>query len=163
LKVAILADTHLPKGARRLPEACLREVAGSTALIHAGDFWALPVLRELEAIGPPLHAVHGNVDEPAVRDALPSELTLELDGVRIAVVHDAGPKGGRLARMRRRFPEAAAVVFGHSHMPLLEAEGGFQIFNPGSPTERRRAPRHSMGVLDFPGGAPRFRHVWLGA
>ena len=91
--------------------------------------------------------MHGNVDDAVVRAALPGTAVVEAQGCWIAIVHDAGPAVGRLRRMRARFPEADAVVFGHSHLPLHErAADGFQIFNPGSPTERRRAPRHTMGI-----------------
>jgi hypothetical protein len=108
----------------------------------------LEVLRELEAIGPPLAAVHGNVDSADLQLILPAERVVEAGDARIALVHDAGPRAGRLERMRRRFGDGAdALVFGHSHLPLHEtAADGFQIFNPGSPTERRRAPRHTMGI-----------------
>ena len=100
-----------------------------------------------EALGPPVAAVHGNVDAPDLRALLPATRIVEADGARIAMVHDAGPAKGRLARMRRRFPDTDAVVFGHSHVPLHErADDGFQIFNPGSPTDRRRQPRHTMGL-----------------
>jgi predicted phosphodiesterase len=105
------------------------------------------VLRALQALGPPVHAIHGNVDDEAVRAVLPERRVVELGGVRIGMVHDAGQRDGRLGRLRRAFPDAAAVVFGHSHLPLHECDpaGDFQIFNPGSPTERRRAPAHTMG------------------
>ena len=93
---------------------------------------------------------------------LPQETSFEHDGATVALVHDAGPKNGRLRRMRKRFPDADAVLFGHSHLPLHEEENGFQIFNPGSPTERRRAPRHSMGLAEIGAdGRLRFEHVWL--
>ncbi len=151
----------MPKGARRLPERCVELIGAAEATIHAGDLFAASVLEELRALCPTVLAVHGNVDEPALRQALPAELELELGGQTVAVVHDAGPAPGRLARLRRRFPAADAVVFGHSHLPLHEEEGGFQIFNPGSPTERRRAPRASMGLLNFESGRPVFEHVWL--
>ena len=144
--IAIISDTHLPRGARRLPEACVERIAAADLLLHAGDFSTAETLRELEAIGPPLMAVHGNVDDADVRRLLPAERLVEAAGARIAMVHDAGPAAGRLERLRRRFPDADAVVFGHSHIPLHVQEGGFQIFNPGSPTERRRAPMHAMGL-----------------
>ena len=96
-----------------------------------------------------------------MRKALPESLSLELDGVVLGVIHDAGPAKGRVERLRARFPEADAVVFGHSHMPLLEERGGFQIFNPGSPTERRRAPQRSMGAAEISGGRIEFRHLAL--
>ena len=160
--IAVLADTHMPKGERRLPDRAVELLRESEATLHAGDFFAAPTLREINAICPgPLHAVHGNVDDAELRAALPETLEVESDGARVAMIHDAGPAKGRLARMRRRFPDADAVVFGHSHLPLHEEEDGFQIFNPGSPTERRRAPRHSMGLLRIESGRPVFEHVWL--
>jgi uncharacterized protein len=146
--IAVISDTHMPRGGRRLPAACVERIAAADLLLHAGDFVTLEVLRELEAIGSPLAAVHGNVDTVEVRRLLPAERVVEAAGVRIALLHDAGPRAGRLERMRRRFGDRAdAVVFGHSHLPLHEqGEDGFQIFNPGSPTERRRAPGHTMGM-----------------
>jgi putative phosphoesterase len=159
--IAILADTHMPKGARRLPPRCVELVSAAEAVIHAGDFFAPVALEELKALCPRVHAVHGNVDEPALQRALPLTLELELGGRSLAAIHDAGPARGRLARLRRRFPGADAVVFGHSHLPLHEEEDGFQIFNPGSPTERRRAPRPSMGLLKIDAGRLAFDHVWL--
>ena len=159
--IAVLADTHMPKGSRRLPAVCAELVSEAEAVIHAGDLTGPSALRELESLCPLVHAVHGNVDEPALRRRLPETLELELGGRVLAAVHDAGPARGRLPRLRRRFPEVDAVVFGHSHLPLHEEEAGFQIFNPGSPTERRRAPRTSMGVLHCRHGRLAFEHVWL--
>ena len=159
--IAVIADTHMPKGERRLPERCLQLLAGAEAVIHAGDFFAASVLEDLRAICPVVHAVHGNVDELALRRSLPEALEIEVGGHPVAVVHDAGPAQGRLARMQARFPAAEAVVFGHSHLPLHEQGEGFQIFNPGSPTERRRAPRRSMGLLSCGKRGLVFQHVWL--
>lgn len=160
--IAVLSDTHMPKGGRALPTRAVELLGEAEAALHGGDFFTLATMREIEALCPgPLHAVHGNVDEAELRSALPETLEVELDGARIAMIHDAGPAKGRVGRMRRRFPDAVAVVFGHSHLPLHEEEDGFQIFNPGSPTERRRAPRRSMGVLRVQAGRPAFEHVWL--
>jgi len=124
-------------------------------------FSPLEVIYDLEALGPPVAAVHGNVDEPEVADRLPEARVVEAGGVRIALVHDAGPARGRLERMRLRFPEADAVVFGHSHIPLHESADGFQIFNPGSPTDRRRQPRHTMGMARVEEGEIAFELVRL--
>jgi uncharacterized protein len=152
----------MPKGGRALPERCVELLRGADAAFHAGDFFAVETLREVNAICPgPVHAVYGNIDEAELRGLLPETLEVDIDGARVAMLHDAGPSKGRLGRMRRRFPNADAVVFGHSHLPLHDEEDGFQIFNPGSPTERRRAPRHSMGVLRVESGRPVFEHVWL--
>jgi putative phosphoesterase len=159
--IAVISDTHLPRGARRLPDACVERIAAADLLVHAGDVTTLGVLRELEAIGPPAVAVQGNVDSAELRRLLPAERIFEAGGARIAVVHDAGPRRGRLERLRRRFGDrAAAVVFGHSHMPLHQtAPDGFQIFNPGSPTDRRRAPVHTMGVARVQKGRLEFELI----
>ncbi len=131
------------------------------AILHAGDFIELPVYEEIAALGRPLHAVRGNVDSAELAARLPLVRTVEAAGARIAMIHDAGPATGRLARMRRRFPDAGAVVFGHSHLPLHESAGGFAIFNPGSPTERRRAPHHTMGIATVQDGRLAFELVEL--
>jgi putative phosphoesterase len=160
--IAVIGDTHMPKGRRALPPACVERIRAAEALIHAGDFSAAPVLTELRELCPVVLGVHGNVDDAELRRELPEELEVEIGGRKVVVVHDAGPRQGRLARLRARFPEADAVVFGHSHLPLHEEEGGFQIFNPGSPTERRRAPEPSMGLLHPGPSGLRFEHHWLG-
>jgi uncharacterized protein len=161
--VAVISDTHMPRGARRLPVACVERIGAADLLLHAGDLMTLEVLRELEAIGPPVVAVHGNMDTAELRRTLPAERVVEAGGARVAMVHDAGPRARRLERMRRRFGDRAdAVVFGHSHLPLHErARDGFQIFNPGSPTERRRAPVHTMGIARVEGGAIEFELIEL--
>jgi putative phosphoesterase len=160
--IAAISDTHLPRGRRRLPDACLERLMSADLILHAGDVSTADVLREIEQIGPPVRAVHGNVDCAELRARLPEALELRTpDGARIAMVHDAGPSKRRLERMRLRFPDAAAVVFGHSHIPLHEERDGFQIFNPGSPTDRRRQPRHTMGIARAQGGKISFEHVVL--
>ena len=146
MEIAIISDTHLPRGRRRLPDACVDRLRAADLIIHAGDLMRLEVLHELMALGPVI-AVHGNVDDASVRAIVPETELVRAGQRRIAVIHDAGPAAGRLARLRRGFPTADAVVFGHSHIPLHETDGdGFQIFNPGSPTDRRRQPHHTMGV-----------------
>jgi len=165
VRLAVISDTHLPRGTRALPAACLEHLRAADAILHAGDFIALSVLEEIEAIGPPVHAVHGNVDAPEILMRLPAARVVEAEGARVAMLHDAGAAAGRLERMRRRFPDADAVVFGHSHIPLHEQDfdGSFQIFNPGSPTDRRRQPRHTMGLCGAERGELRFELVDLGA
>jgi uncharacterized protein len=165
MRLAILADTHLPKGVRRLPAACVERLRAADLIVHAGDFSTRAVLDELRSLGE-VAAVHGNVDDRALRRELPEEMQLELPaGVRLAVLHDAGPARGRLARAARRFPHAHALVFGHSHLPLHEVDtaSGFQLFNPGSPTERRRAPSHTMGLAEVRDGRMHFELVDLDA
>ncbi len=159
--IAVISDTHLPRGARRIPDACVARMRASDLILHGGDIATAEVLAGIEAIGPPVRAVHGNVDSPELRERLPEALTVDAGGARIAMVHDAGPAPRRLERMRKRFPEADALVFGHSHIPLHEQDGGFQIFNPGSPTDRRRQPRHTMGIARAEGGTVAFEHVTL--
>ena len=161
MRLAIIADTHMAGGRRRLPDRCVELIATSDLLVHAGDVMTPEALAEIEAIGPPVRAVTGNMDGWELRARLPESDEIDVGGTTLAVVHDAGPSAGRLERLRRRFPGAAAVVFGHSHIPLHERDGGFQIFNPGSPTERRRAPAHSMGLAHAQDGRIEFELVRL--
>jgi putative phosphoesterase len=135
---------------------------GADSIVHAGDLSTVGVLEELTALGPPLVAVHGNVDEHELVERLPDEAEFELGDVRFALTHDAGPARGRLERLRSRFPSADAVVFGHSHIPLHETAGDFQIFNPGSATDRRRQPQRTMGLARVEHARVSFELVLLG-
>jgi len=150
--VAAIADTHLPRGARRIPDACLERLRAADLILHAGDLSALSVLEELRALGPPVEAVHGNADAPAVRELLPKELVVDAGGARIGMAHVPGPREGREERLAKRFPGCDAVVYGHTHIPEVAREGAVWILNPGSPTERRKAPSHTMLVLEIEAG-----------
>ena len=119
-------------------------------ILHGGDFVALSVLRELDAIAP-VEAVFGNMDEPALKELLPERRVIEVEGARIGMAHIAGPKVGREERLRSWFPGCDAVVYGHTHVPQLERHREVWILNPGSPTERRRAPQRSMLVVEIAG------------
>jgi putative phosphoesterase len=158
-RVAVIADTHLPRGARRLPDACLLELRTADAILHAGDIATLAAYEALEALGPPVYAVVGNVDESALHAVLPEERVVELDGIRIGMRHIAG----REEALLERFRDCAAVVFGHSHRPVVERRGRMWLLNPGSPTERRRSPFHSMLRLELDGGEVRPELVRLSA
>ncbi len=161
--LAIISDTHMPRGGRRLPGACVERLRAADLILHAGDLVTPEVLEELRGYGE-VSAIHGNVDVPDVRATLPTRLVVEVGGARIGMVHDAGPAKGRLRRMRALFPQADVVVFGHSHVPLheIDPDSGFQIFNPGSPTERRRAPHHTMGLARVDGGRVELELIVLG-
>jgi uncharacterized protein len=150
-RLAVLADTHLPRGGRRLPQDCLRELERADLILHAGDFTAASVLEELAAFAP-VEAVYGNMDEPALKTALPERRVVELEGVRIGMVHIPGPSAGRAERLVARFPGCQAVVYGHTHGPDVTRHGETWILNPGSPTERRRAPTRAMLALEVDAG-----------
>jgi uncharacterized protein len=150
--VAVIADTHMPRGGRRLPDACLERLRAADLILHAGDVTAETVLDELAAIGPPVHAVHGNMDDAALCAWLPPTLVLDVVGVRIGMTHDLGPRAGREERLAAQFPGCAAVVYGHTHQPQVARAGDVWILNPGSPTERRRAAFHSMLGLEIVDG-----------
>ena len=165
MRIAIISDTHLPRGRRALPDLCVAELRRADLILHAGDIATAGILDEIEAIGRSgaaggcVYAVLGNVDEPALAERLPDHRLVDAGGAQIAMIHDAGPALGRLDRMKQRFPTADAVVFGHSHIPLHEERDGFQIFNPGSPTDRRRQPQHTMGIAEVNRGSVAFRHL----
>ncbi len=161
MRLAIISDTHMPRGARAISDACLEHCRAADAILHAGDLIDVPVIELLRALGPPLHAISGNVDTEAVRRLVPARLQLELGGARIGMVHIPGPAAGRFERMRAAFPRCDAVIFGHTHMPEHEERDGFAIFNPGSPTERRRAPSRTMGRATIEDGRIAFELLVL--
>ena len=150
--MVVLADTHAPRRWRTCPPtvaACLR---GADMILHAGDVCTAQVLDELAGYAPVL-VVKGNNDGRDVAGwGAPERLETSIGGFRVAMVHDSGPAAGRPARLRRWFPRAALVVFGHSHIPMDHAESGQRIFNPGSPTDRRRQPHGTLGLLDIADG-----------
>ena len=159
MKVVAIADTHLTPGSRRrLPPLALAQLVEADAILHAGDVVTGDLLEELAALAP-VHAVLGNNDV-ALRGLLPEVVELELGGVAVAMVHDSGPSAGRPRRLRRRFPDADLVVFGHSHIPMLvEGVDGQRLCNPGSPTQRRSQPHHTVAVLELDGGAVRAAEI----
>jgi len=146
LRVVVVSDTHLRHGGRGMPDAAGRVLEGCDAILHAGDILDASTLEALGSTAP-TWAVLGNNDRTLV-GRLPVTRVVELGGVRIGMVHDSGARAGRAPRLRRLFPDAAVVVFGHSHVPCNE-EGvdGQVLFNPGSPTQRRAQPTHTIGEL----------------
>jgi putative phosphoesterase len=150
----VIADTHLPRGSRRLSGACVEQLRRAELILHAGDLTSVAFLDELRAFGVPVHAVCGNADEPALRAALPAHTVIEASGATIGMVHDAGPRAGREERLVERFDGCSAIVYGHTHLPQVERVDGVWILNPGSPTERRRAPFRSALLLELVPGAP---------
>lgn len=147
VRVAVLSDTHAPRRWKGCPVAVARVLDGADAILHAGDVCTAELLDELSAWAP-VYVVLGNNDGPDVAAwGAPEILELQLNGLRLAMIHDSGAAYGRAARMRRRFPEAQLVVFGHSHIAWDETHNGQRVFNPGSPTDRRRQPQGTMGEL----------------
>jgi uncharacterized protein len=152
VRVVVLSDTHAPRRWRACPPRVAEQLRGADLILHAGDVCTALVLQELTEYAPVV-AVLGNNDAQDVADWGAAETAeLDLDGLSVAMVHDTGPAVGRLTRMRRRFPRADLLVFGHSHIPLDESAYGLRIFNPGSPTDRRRQPHGTVGVLQIEDG-----------
>jgi putative phosphoesterase len=146
-RVVVIADTHLPRGGRELSRDCVQVLDSADLILHAGDVTAVDVLERLRRLAP-LHAVQGNMDDPELRRALPRRLTVEVEGLTIGMVHVPGPADGRAERLAGAFPGCDVVVYGHTHVPELTRHRDTWIVNPGSPTERRRAPHRSLVVLE---------------
>jgi putative phosphoesterase len=156
--VVVLADTHAPRRWRVCPPRVAEHLRTADRILHAGDVCTAAVLAELAEYAP-VTAVLGNNDGPDVAEwGAHRTAELDLDGLKVNMVHDSGAAAGRLTRLRRRFPGADLVVFGHSHIPLDESApgapggSGLRIFNPGSPTDRRRQPHGTLGLLEIADG-----------
>jgi putative phosphoesterase len=152
MRIVVLSDTHASRRWKSCPPAVAAQLRGADLILHAGDVCTAAVLDELAQYAR-VTAVMGNNDGPDVAAWGAAETaTLELAGLRLAMIHDSGAATGRLRRMRARFPGADLVVFGHSHIPLDDAGESLRIFNPGSPTDRRRQPHGTLGVLHVADG-----------
>lgn len=139
--ILLLADTHLPKRAKTLPDQVWREVDAADVVLHAGDWVDLATFEALEQRSRKLIAVWGNNDGPELRERMPETAYCELEGVRFAMTHETGASSGRERRMDRAFPDIDVLVFGHSHIPWdTVAPSGMRLLNPGSPSDRRRQP-----------------------
>ena len=152
VRAVVLADTHAPLRWRQCPPIVARYLRQTDVILHAGDVCTASVLDELSGYAP-LHVVRGNNDgEDVATWGAPQSVELELAGLPVAMIHDSGPSAGRNARLRRRFPTAQLIVFAHSHIPANQAADGIRIFNPGSPTDRRRQPHGTFGLLHIDDG-----------
>lgn len=152
MRAVVLADTHAPRRWRGCPPAVAAHLSQADVILHAGDVCTADVLDELAGYAP-VQAVLGNNDGDDVKAwGAPEVLELTLDGLPVAMLHDSGQKAGRLARLRRLFPAARLIVYGHSHVPLDLSGDGVRIFNPGSPTDRRRQPHGTIGLLEIRDG-----------
>ncbi|MEV4497943.1 metallophosphoesterase [Micromonospora arborensis] len=141
MRLVLTADTHLPKRARDLPGPLWAAIEDADVVIHAGDWVDEALLDAMTARSRRLIGVYGNNDGPALRARLPEVARVELEGLRVAVVHETGARTGREKRCAERFPDVDLLVFGHSHIPWdTEAPGGLRLLNPGSPTDRRSQP-----------------------
>jgi uncharacterized protein len=147
MRIAVIADTHLPRGQRRLSDACLRELDRADFIFHVGDFVTAEVLEELLRLAP-VEAVHGNQDDAELRALLPARHVVEIAGRRIGMVHEPGKRLGREARLAAMFPGCDVVIYGHTHLADVTLHGDILLLNPGSPTERRRAPARTMATIE---------------
>ncbi|WP_329008436.1 metallophosphoesterase [Micromonospora rifamycinica] len=153
MRLLMIADTHLPRRARDLPDQVWAAVDAADVVLHAGDWVEVALLDRLADRARRLVAVYGNNDGPDLRDRLPEVAEVELAGLRVAVVHETGPKTGREQRCAARFPDRDLLVFGHSHIPWDSvAPGGLRLLNPGSPTDRRAQPHATYLTAEVTAG-----------
>ncbi len=154
MRLLITADTHVPRRARNLPAALWDEIERADVVVHAGDWVSVDLLDAMQARSARLIGVYGNNDGPDLRARLPEVAYADLDGLRLAVVHETGPAAGREHRCAARFPDSDVLVFGHSHIPWdTTTDTGLRLFNPGSPTDRRRQPHRTWLTAEITAGA----------
>jgi uncharacterized protein len=152
-RIGVLSDTHIPQRGVRLPDAVLRHFEDVELMLHAGDLSTLAVLDQRSAYAP-IEAVQGNVEQPEVVMALPLKRTLVVSGCEIGLVHILGERKHYRRNARREFPTARVVIFGHSHIPLLEDADGLMLLNPGSAMDRRQQPHCTIALLTITNGLP---------
>jgi putative phosphoesterase len=152
-RLLLIADTHVPKRARELPGQVWAAVDAADVVVHAGDWVDVALLDALKSRARRLVACYGNNDHGELRERLPLVATAEIEGVRIAVVHETGSKQGREKRCAALFTDQDVLVFGHSHIPWdTTCETGLRLLNPGSPTDRRQQPHCTYMTATAAGG-----------
>ncbi|MGH7868265.1 MAG: metallophosphoesterase family protein, partial [Candidatus Dormibacteraceae bacterium] len=149
MKLVVLSDTHAPQRWKSCPPRVAEHLRSADLILHAGDVCVAGVLDELSDYAP-VYAVCGNNDgSDVIAWGAPETVELNLNGLHVAMIHDTGQAAGRTDRMHRRFPKAELIIFGHSHIPVDQRSEGVRLFNPGSPTDRRRQPHGTLGLLDI--------------
>jgi len=162
MRIIVVSDTHMPRSAKSIPVPLKEALASADHILHAGD-WCVPdAVRAFEAYAP-VDGVAGNNDVREVASRFGWRKRLNLGGVRIGIVHGHGMGGTTESRARQAFrnEKVDVILFGHSHVPLIRRDGDVLLFNPGSPTARRRQPYHSFGVWDITDGKLHARHVYF--
>ncbi|MBN9606712.1 MAG: metallophosphoesterase family protein [Actinomycetales bacterium] len=152
-RLIVLSDTHVPARARDLPPALWAEIERADIVVHAGDWVSVDLLDRMLERSRRLIGVHGNNDHGELRERLPEVARAEIEGMRLAVVHETGGREGRERRADAAYPDTDLLVFGHSHIPWDSvAPSGLRLLNPGSPTDRRRQPVGTYLRVEVDGG-----------
>lgn len=148
MKIVVLSDTHMPQKAKKLPERLLEDLQKADLIIHAGDWNLLDLYNELQTYAP-VKGVTGNVDGDEIRKILPEKIIIEAEGFKIGVVHGHGTKQTTEKRAAAAFQgeNVDCIIFGHSHIPKHYERHGVLMFNPGSPTDKRREKNYSHGII----------------
>lgn len=159
--IGVISDTHMPRMAKKLPYELLKGLESVDLIIHAGDWSDWSVYERLTEIAP-VEGVAGNADSKEIEERLGLRKLLQMEGCRIGVVHGHGNKGTTEKRALDSFEayEVDCIIFGHSHIPLLKQVNDVVLFNPGSPTDKRRQPQYSYGIIEIESGNLHARHVF---
>ncbi|OIP40299.1 hypothetical protein AUJ95_04670 [Candidatus Desantisbacteria bacterium CG2_30_40_21] len=151
MQIGITSDTHIPVRAHSLPNILIQEFSRVDLILHAGDILTMDVLMELEKLAP-VKAVYGNMDKPETREQLEEKIIVEVEDVKIGLIHGIGSKIGLASRIKKEFPETIdCIVYGHTHVPECRLEDNILFFNPGSPTDTVFAPYRSFGIIEVNG------------
>jgi putative phosphoesterase len=151
MKIVVLSDTHMPKKSKELPLEVIQSIENTDHILHLGDWQTLDVYNLLQKYAP-LDGVAGNVDGKELSEQLGFKKILSFHGFRFGLVHGHLGKGRTTEdRAFRSFAhdQIDVILFGHSHIPVLKQVNGITLFNPGSPTDKRREPLFSFGVIEI--------------
>ncbi|KAA9008522.1 metallophosphoesterase [Paenibacillus spiritus] len=163
MRIGVVSDTHISRTGRKLPETLIRSLEGADLILHLGD-WVIPEVYDMLAELAPVEGIAGNNDGPMIVSRFGERKILELDGLRFGLVHGHYPYSGQgtpgNALLAFRGESLDCILFGHSHQPLLRRESGLLLFNPGSPTDKRREKRYSFGLLETGGREIRAEHIF---
>ncbi|MFH1397466.1 MAG: metallophosphoesterase [Candidatus Omnitrophota bacterium] len=153
MRIGVIADTHIPDRAAKIPDDILNAFIGVDIIIHVGDLTVLSVLEELKKICSDVRVVSGNMDCIQVCNKFPEKELIKVGEVKIGVMHGAGPPDGLVGILSEAFKKDKPdlIIFGHSHAAFNEKKGNIIFFNPGSPTDKVFSSYNSYGMIEIKG------------
>lgn len=160
MRIGVISDTHLSASVQKLPDALVAGLQGVDLILHAGDWVSEHVVELVEQIAP-CEAVAGNNDGHAIIERFGLKKIVNVGKFRIGLIHGDGFRKTTEERAREAFrnEQPDIVIFGHSHIPFKQTIQGMLMFNPGSPTDKRRQPQYSYGIIEL-GDSIRSEHYY---
>jgi putative phosphoesterase len=164
MRIGVVSDTHIFRAGKKLPQLLIEEFSKVDLILHLGDWVVMDVYDQLAQLAP-VDGIAGNNDGYEIIERFGEKKLLTLEGKRVGLIHGHTPYSRKgtdgNALLAFEGEKVDVILFGHSHQPLMRNENGILLFNPGSPTDKRREKRYSFGLLDITQTAINAQHIFF--